>query len=122
MELKRMITKEIIWTILGFVLALIGGFLIIFWTSGRQPLIHPPQSKVAQATPEKVVQIIDEGPIVDNYGNGVYYFHRESNIEDFGNTLSAFIKKHPELELVSVTGAEIAGGTFGYFVVFRQKK
>jgi len=67
---------------------------------------------VASATPSRIV----------DYGNGVYYF---PNAEaDFSNTLSYFIEKHPELELVSMAGDDTAtsGFTCGYFVVFRGKQ
>ncbi|MFA6228070.1 MAG: hypothetical protein WC668_02685 [Patescibacteria group bacterium] len=60
-------------------------------------------------------------PDIIDYGNGVYYFsHNRAN---FGNTLSMFIKTHPELELVSVAAdnSGIYGATIGYFVVLKSK-
>ncbi|MEK7653951.1 MAG: hypothetical protein AAB345_01555 [Patescibacteria group bacterium] len=61
--------------------------------------------------------------IVD-YGNGVFYFpYTEA---EFGNALSAFLKEHPEWELVTFDGNpdknKKAGWLFGYFVGFRKKQ
>jgi hypothetical protein len=57
---------------------------------------------------------------VIDHGNGVFYFN---NIRSsFGNTLSNFIKTHPNLELVSIAGngTGASGVELGYFVVFKD--
>ncbi|GEM_PF-1979929 len=61
-----------------------------------------------------------------DYKNGVFYFEINTNVlpSPFGNSLSSFIIKHPELELVSIApdGTYYNGRTYmGYFVVFRNK-
>lgn len=58
---------------------------------------------------------------VVDYGNGVFYFDKTKSF--FGNTLSSFIKTHPELELVSIAGDGTRGAygaEAGYFVVFKN--
>jgi hypothetical protein len=56
-----------------------------------------------------------------NYGNGVYYF--DAVKAQFGNSLSAFIERHPELEFVGMAPNDCSGHgyTTGYFVVFSEK-
>lgn len=58
--------------------------------------------------------------IID-YGNGVYYFPYK--LDGFGNSLSRFIKDHPEYELIALSGSGQGdyGRDDGYFVVFRVK-
>jgi hypothetical protein len=60
--------------------------------------------------------------VVVDYGYGVYYF--DYTQARFANALAAFIKEHPELELVAMTGE--AHGAYGhdngYFVVFREER
>lgn len=57
---------------------------------------------------------------VTDYGNGVFYFDNVKS--SFGNTLSGFIKTHPDLELVSIAGngTGLQGMEEGYFVVFKK--
>lgn len=58
---------------------------------------------------------------VIDYGNGVFYFDKTESA--FGNTLSSFIKTHPDLELVSIAGDATSGAygsEKGYFVVFKK--
>lgn len=58
---------------------------------------------------------------VIDYGNGVFYFDKTKSA--FGNTLSCFIKAHPDLELVSIAGDGTSGAygaENGYFVVFKK--
>lgn len=73
--------------------------------------------------PANVVNGNEDGLIsrVVDYGNGVYYFPMTN--ADFGNALSSFIEKHPELELVAVTenGTGFNGYDLGYFVVFQER-
>ncbi|AKM81994.1 TPA: hypothetical protein DD449_02935 [Candidatus Berkelbacteria bacterium] len=63
----------------------------------------------------------NSGSVID-YENGVYYF--DSIEANFANSLSGFIKDHPDLELVSMAGDDmgIHGASKGYFVVFRKKQ
>lgn len=63
------------------------------------------------------------GKIVD-YGNGVYYFPFDGvrRKDTVGETLSAFITKHPELQLVTMSSLNSSAlGTIGYLVVFEDK-
>ena len=58
---------------------------------------------------------------ITSYGNGVFYF---SFVNDsFGNSLSAFIKEHPELELTTIAPNDSLsrGYPAGHFVVFKPK-
>ncbi len=74
--------------------------------------------------PDNVVKkseytIIEEN-IID-YGNYVYYFNYAG--ADFGNAVSDFREKHPELELITSTSdnTDGYGSTVGYFVFFKKK-
>ena len=51
-----------------------------------------------------------------NYGNGIYYF--PYIYSELGNTLSAFIEAHPELELVDI---EYSHKETGYYVIFKKR-
>jgi hypothetical protein len=57
---------------------------------------------------------------VTDYGNGVYYIRARGQME-FGNALSAFIKNHPILRVMAVTGngSGVHGTNTGYFIVTR---
>jgi len=57
-----------------------------------------------------------------DYGNYVYYFPVSG--ADFGNSLSAFIEKHPKLRIVTSAsdGAVVYGPTVGYFVICEKIK
>jgi hypothetical protein len=56
-----------------------------------------------------------------NVGSGLYYF--DNTTAKLGKSLEPFIKKHPELELISmaplVSGGEYYTYTRGYYVFFR---
>jgi len=49
-------------------------------------------------------------------GHGVYYF--DATGKTFARSLSAFIEKHPELEMVDM---EYDNNYFGFCVVFKEK-
>jgi hypothetical protein len=56
-----------------------------------------------------------------DYGNGVYYFPIVS--AEFGNSLSAFIKQHPEMEMLSIAPTDEGYQSIhGYFVIFKNKR
>lgn len=62
--------------------------------------------------------------LVDNHGNNVYYF--ASTGTRFGNSLSLFLKEHPDLKVSAMTANAIDAGRGvlsdrGYFVVFEPK-
>jgi len=60
-----------------------------------------------------------QASIID-YDNGVFYFDKTRS--SFGNTLSSFIKTHPNLELISMAGDGTGayGTERGYFVIFKK--
>lgn len=67
----------------------------------------------------QAVALAASSEVVTDYGNGVYYFAVRGR--EFGQSLSSFIERHPDLELVSVSGEEHHTASFVHFVVFRQK-
>lgn len=86
------------------------GIIAIFVLEKRNDSARKPGNVVA----------VSAADVVD-YGNGVYYF---AKIEaDFGNALSAFIKSHAELEVVTITsnGTGVHGSNLGYFVIMKNK-
>ena len=63
----------------------------------------------------------EEPQMATSFGNGVYYF--DCSGKKFATSLSYFIEKNSELELVSMTGDgnDTYGRDAGYFVVFKKK-
>lgn len=58
------------------------------------------------------------------YENNLYYFHENCYFDEehFGQAIANFIALHPELELISITGANSHQfGTVGFFANFRNK-
>jgi hypothetical protein len=99
--------------IFAFVLLILFIFFLI--VIAHDEAANPGNVKSDKAAPVSTESVVD-------YENGVYYFH--SCKVAFGNTLSAFIKKHPDLDLVAMAPNDTSGygATSGYFVVFRPKK
>lgn len=87
--------------------------IVVAMFAGCVPL--PPPEKIRESG--TVVKTIE----IEDYGQGIYYFPYSR--EDFGYSLSDFMSRHSELELVTIavaTGSQ--GGTLGYFVVFHAKQ
>lgn len=89
---------SIILTILIFGITALG---YLFYNSFKQEILNPPKSKpIPKFQPT-------------NFGQGVYHFPGKN----FKTNLAVFIKKHPEIKLVSLTEDYPDGG---YIVIFKK--
>lgn len=108
-----------------FAVILLAVLLSIFVTSCGKEQAGKPEFKfqsVYWVEPRGHLFTLVDRMEYQDYHNGIYYFPYRGN--NFGKILSAFIRHHPELELVSFTTNDtgIDGITVGYFVYFKNKQ